>query len=567
MRPVLFLACISAALSAAQPDFTGEWRLVPARSQFARQQPPSSRIMQIDHRDPVLILHMVESANGRDTKGTLFYSTDGAERTNDVMGNPMKARTKWDGNVLEMRTTGRFGSNDISLLDRYELSADAATLTLKRHFEGSGPQGPMPAQDQVLVHERVLLKAGVAKVEITPAESMPMYGYSNRACGPSNGVHDPLTAKVLVLESALTRMAIITLDLGSMVSDKLHHEAAAKLKIPILLLAASHTHSGPLFLPSSQTPTSLAGQTSGAPAYREQLEKKLLDALEHASQNMFEARLRTARGSLQLGYNRLVQREHGRARAVFDNLERVPYGPVDPEFQLLEVTDARGEAKALLVHYAVHSVVLGPSNCKYSADYPGALQAAIEAAVPGVQAMFVQGGAGDINPLFLGRAKDEQKDFAQVDRMGKLLAAEVLKTRASLLPLTHASLPIHATATALRFKDRWEANRTHEIGITTVLIGRDIAIATLPGEPMHKLQTLWKEQADVPFPLFYGYTYSNGGVWAGYVPDLRTAAYGGYGGDSAGTRLEVGAGERIMQQHLIHLFDLRGMWQTSPGAP
>jgi hypothetical protein len=466
-----------------------------------------------------------------------------------------------------MRTAGKFGANDISLADRYELSADGATLTLRRHFEGASPQGPMPAQDQVLVHERVPLRAGTAKVEITPSESMPMYGYSNRACGPSNGVHDPLMAKVLVLESALTRIAIVTLDLGSMVSDKLHREVAGKLKIPILLLAASHTHSGPLFLPSTQTPTSLAGQTPGAPAYREQMEQKVFDAIERASQSMFEARLRTGSGAIQLGYNRLVKREHGRARAVFDNLERVPYGPVDPEFQLLEVTDASGNAKALLVHYAVHSVVLGPSNCKYSADYPGAMQAAIESAVPGVQAMFVQGGAGDINPLFLGRAKDEEKDFAQVDRMGKLLAAEVLKARVSLRTVSQTSLPLQAKAATMRFGDRWDKERTHEIGILTVLIGREIAIATLPGEPMHKLQTMWKEQADVPFPLFYGYTYANGGVWAGYVPDIRTAAYGGYGGDSTVTRLEVGAGERMMQQHLIHLFGLRGMWLSAPGAP
>jgi hypothetical protein len=567
MRPLLFVLFAPVMLAAPRPDFTGEWRLVPSRSQFAQQQPPQSRVLQIDHRDPVLILRTVEASNGREVDGTHFHSTDGVERTNDVLGNPMKARTYWEGDVLEMRTAGKFGANDISLTDRYEISADGAALTLRRHFEGASPQGPMPAQDQVLVHERVPLRAGAAKVEITPSGSLPMYGYANRACGPSNGVHDPLMAKVLVLESALTRAAVVTLDLGSMVSDNLHREVATKLKIPVLLLAASHTHSGPLFLPSSQTPASLAGQTAGAPAYREQMEKKVFDAIERASRSMFEARLRTGRGALQLGYNRLVKREHGRARAVFDNLERVPYGPVDPEFQLLEVTDASGNAKALLVHYAVHPVVLGPSNCKYSADYPGAMQAAIEAAVPGLQAMFVQGGAGDINPLFLGRAKDEEKDFAQVDRMGKLLAAEVLKARASMQPVTQTSLPLQARTASMRFGDRWEKERTHEIGIVTVLIGRQIAIATIPGEPMHKLQTMWKEQADVPFPLFYGYTYANGGVWAGYVPDIRTAAYGGYGGDSTVTRLEVGAGERMMQQHLIHLFGLRGMWLSAPGAP
>ena len=36
----------------------------------------------------------------------------------------------------------------------------------------------------------------------------------------------------------------------------------------------------------------------------------------------------------------------------FDNLERIPYGPVDPEVVLLRVEDANGRARALLEHYA-----------------------------------------------------------------------------------------------------------------------------------------------------------------------------------------------------------------------
>src|SRR5438270_3550217 len=92
------------------------------------------------------------------------------------------------------------------------------------------------------------LRAGVARVEITPAAFMPMYGYNNRKCGPANGTHDPLFAKALVLASGDSRLAIVTLDLGSVTSENLGRDVAAKLGIPVLLLAASHTHSGPLYL-------------------------------------------------------------------------------------------------------------------------------------------------------------------------------------------------------------------------------------------------------------------------------------------------------------------------------
>jgi len=98
------------------------------------------------------------------------------------------------------------------------------------------------------------LRAGVAHVEITPAELMPMYGYANRRCGPANGTHDALMAKVLVLEAGASRMAIVTFDLGSVVSPNLQQEVASKLNIPVVLLAASHTHSAPAFLPFGSAP-------------------------------------------------------------------------------------------------------------------------------------------------------------------------------------------------------------------------------------------------------------------------------------------------------------------------
>jgi hypothetical protein len=405
------------------------------------------------------------------------------------------------------------------------------------------------------------LRAGVARVEITPSKLMDMYGYANRKCGPASGTHDPLFAKALVLEAGGSRLGIVTLDLGSMVSDRLRREAASRLNLPILLLAASHTHSAPAFLPYGSAPS----MGAAADAYLAEVEDKVLGALEQASKTMFDARLGISRGSLQLGYNRLLLREDGRARALFDNLDRVPYGPLDPEVVLLRVDDVNGRARALMVHYAAHAVVLGPTNCKYSADYPGAMQARVEAELEGVQCMFVQGGAGDINPLFQGRSGNEEADFGLVRKMGELLAAEVLRANRRVQPLSPAKHSIEARSEVLTFGNRWEQDRKLEVGIATVLIDRQIAIATLPGEPLHKLQLMWKQQADVPYPLFYGYTFSAGGTWAGYIPDLRSAAYGGYGAD-ASTTIEVGAGETLMQRHLRNLYGLLGMWRDKPGA-
>ena len=409
---------------------------------------------------------------------------------------------------------------------------------------------------------QVELKAGVARVDITPTTLMQMYGYANRKCGPAIGTHDPLFAKALVLQAGDSRLAIVTMDLGAIVSDNLRNEVASKLNIPVLLLSVSHDHSAPSFLPYGSNPSTDAQ----ANAYLAELEHKVFGAVEEASKNMFPAKLGLARGSLQLGYNRLLLRDDGRARALFDNMERVPYGPVDPEFMLLRVDDTSGNPKALLVHYAAHAVVLGSTNCKYSADYPGVMQSMVENGIPGAQVMFVQGGAGDINPLFEARSGNEEADFKVVKTMGELLGAEVLRVNKKVKPLAPITEPFRWKSEIMTFHDRWEKDKTLDVGITTALLGHDIAIAAVPGEPMHKLQEMWKQQADVAVPLFYGYTFSAGGTWPGYIPDIRSAAYGGYGADVT-TRIEVGAGEKIMLRQIQNLYELRGMWHDKPGKP
>ena len=103
----------------------------------------------------------------------------------------------------------------------------------------------------------VQLQAGVARSEITPASFMTMYGYANRRCGPANGTHDPLYAKALVLVTGESRMAIVTLDLGNIVAPNLGPKVAGALGIPVLLLAASHTHTS---VSSGVRPTPWLGQ-------------------------------------------------------------------------------------------------------------------------------------------------------------------------------------------------------------------------------------------------------------------------------------------------------------------
>ncbi len=89
-----------------------------------------------------------------------------------------------------------------------------------------------------------VLKAGTARVGITPPPGLPMYGYMERT-QPATGTLDPLWARVLVLEAEGRRVAIVTLDLGRTFGPaslaRLREAVKHSSGIAFLLVTASHT--------------------------------------------------------------------------------------------------------------------------------------------------------------------------------------------------------------------------------------------------------------------------------------------------------------------------------------
>src|SRR5580704_14759387 len=88
-------------------------------------------------------------------------------------------------------------------------------------------------------------RAGIARIDITPPIGHEMGGYAARKHG-STGIHDPLYATVLVIESGANSIALVTCDLRSFVSTRVGQLAAERYGIKTTLINVSHTHSGPL---------------------------------------------------------------------------------------------------------------------------------------------------------------------------------------------------------------------------------------------------------------------------------------------------------------------------------
>jgi neutral ceramidase len=187
------------------------------------------------------------------------------------------------------------------------------------------------------------------------------------------------------------------------------------------------------------------------------------------------------------------------------------------------------------------------------------MKRAIEAQVPGAMALFIQGGAGDINPYF-----DKQpvavRGFAVMEQTGQDLGKYVVSILGKTKPVTG---PLRMSSEIVQVKDRWHPNQTIAVGLTAGAFGNDVCFAALPGEPFIDHQLTFRAKAECPTAMLFGYSYSAGGVWAGYLPTIQAAVEGGYGADY-NTTVEVGAGERLIDLAVVRILKLRGLFKDLP---
>ncbi len=392
------------------------------------------------------------------------------------------------------------------------------------------------------------LTAGTAKVNITPSDQGP--------------VHDSLYARSIILDAGGKRIAFVSLDLGGYTNDNLAEASKQRFNLDEIYFCPSHTHSG--------------ASTKKDPEF---FEKQITSALDKASKNMFEARISAGYRSFpQLGFNRLIIRDDGHAREpwfaddhyLYINKERIPFGPVDPEVGIIKVEDMNGTPRIFIMNYACHTDAVW-GNFALSADWAGVATRMMEEAFgKDANCLFIQGGAGNIAPLFKdpgrnGADDPRQTDYTLIERMGKLLSIEAVKLAQSLRPDPDDAASIKIKTDSLNFTGRFDKTLDYDIYFSTILINDKIAIATFPGEPFVKFQLDWKDDLKpYTMPFFFGYTW-NKGAWPIYVPDIRSAALGGFGADMGFPLMQVGSGEAIMNKHLENFYILNGLMRPTEG--
>lgn len=274
------------------------------------------------------------------------------------------------------------------------------------------------------------LRAGAARVDITPPIGINMVGYYIRE-GASTGVERALTATALILESDGARLVILSCDIA-FIQDPAAAQIRARIaraldtRPEMVVLNYSHTHCGPTlpgFLWQEEDQARLQQ------AYLDQLSDLLVQAAVEARPALQPARIGVGSGSAAIGINRREPDEQGK---IF--LGENPGGPVDHEVIVIRVDDLAGRPVAVLFNHGCHTVTMGPRCLWLSPDYVGPAREVIEQGT-GALSLFLQGAAGNINPITgIGSTDDDSENMT---RLGHILGGEVLKTLAGIRTHQH----------------------------------------------------------------------------------------------------------------------------------
>ena len=441
-------------------------------------------------------------------------------------------------------------------MKRFGIFTITWTFLLSQYF------APAMLAGQEAGNEAIAFKVGIGKRNITPKAGLPMWGYGDRHALPARGVLDSLYAKAIVITTPQAKLAMVGLDLGRAptrsMMQKIRRDIRLKAGIEHVLISGSHTHHAPVIELTNQEGMG-KGTFDQAVAYSQQLPDLITAAILEAADHARPARMGVTSREVDLNRNRHTKRQPK---------------PTDPDLIVLRFDDLQGKPLAVLVNYAAHPVLTDPKILKYSADYPGFLQKKVEAELA-TNCVFIQGAAGDLTPRPINGQRDPEV-------YGEHLAEQVIELANEIqsgVPEKPAimgkvdefvfnsridfSNPVLEAAYAQAFfpelvRAYFADNRNGiHAELNTILLNHEIAMVGGSGEFFCNHANRLKDRLYVKQTLFFG--YCNGHNL--YYPTIEAASEGGYGADAKVSHVELGAGEKMMDQALINIYSWLGKFK------
>jgi hypothetical protein len=373
------------------------------------------------------------------------------------------------------------------------------------------------------------LQAGAAKIDITPKKPVKMSGYGART-GLSTGVHDPLSARVIIFKNNGKRLVLVSSDLLGYYGGTAEDMRKAilnefQLAPSELFLTAIHTHAGP---------TLTLDKENGHPnnlEYTKQLKGKLIKLIREGLNNFEPVQIGAGVGYSPIGMNR--------RQLVFDSsgnssirLGRNPYGPTDKEVLVVKMTNTDGKTIAALIDYATHATCLGGKNLTISGDVIGLAEQFVEKILgQDVIAAAFAGASGNIDPWYrvLPNFNTEPGWIPEPVLLGTMLGEETVHTFRAIDKLS-AGGNIATAFAALDLPGKPRNGTTMKKGtppsrfnVSVARVG-DIAFVGLSGEVFTQIGMAIK--AASPYKHTIIITHCNGAH--GYLPPEHLYIEGGY---------------------------------------
>jgi neutral ceramidase len=401
------------------------------------------------------------------------------------------------------------------------------------------------------------LRAGFAKIDITPDNPVMLYGYESRKT-PSEGVHDQLAARAVVFENNGRKFVLVSSDIGSYEEEAFStiHKSileAFNLKESELFLSAIHSHSAPILSLNKE-----AGDQNNI-RYTEALNQKLLSVIGEAFKNLKPVHTGAGKGASPVGSNRREMEPDGSI-----TLGRNPNGPADKEVLVMKVATAEGTPIGAIFDYATHATSLGPGNMLVSGDVLGLSEQFVEKILgENVVAPMFAGASGDIDPWYriLSDFNSEPGWISEPVLLGTLLGEEVVHVFRNISEI-YPGGEIHTSFAVLecpRRKMAESSDRSNEadlkttvpVNITVACIGDDVVFVGFNVEMLTEIGMAIK--AASPFKNTFIITHCNG--YSGYLAPAELYKEGGY--EIRSTHFEIGSADRVVKKTLSMLYNLR----------
>ncbi len=279
-----------------------------------------------------------------------------------------------------------------------------------------------------------MIKAGFARVDVTPPLGTPIAGYFR--VRSATGVLDPIQLNALAFGNGTDAAVIIACDFTGMTMARIlpvRERISALTGVPAerILITSLHQHTSIYVGDKLGDAEDYALITDTV--YLNILERKFLDVAKMALDDMSEARLfgSEMQAIEPLAFTRRYIMQDGKLRT---NPNTEKYGkPVrrteepDNTVRLLRFV-REGKKEIDLVNFSTHPDVIGGK--KFSADWPGFVRRFVEADRADVHCICTVGCQGDSNHVDFFKPKEERfpkgSGLAHSEYMGRVIADTVM---------------------------------------------------------------------------------------------------------------------------------------------